>query len=393
MADFSKIALSGLKAANQQLAATSNNLANSETYGFKSQSVQFKALFAGSGLSASGIGTALDSTNTNFSNGSLLTTGDSLHHAIVGDGFFVVKDSDGGSKLSRVGLFEFNQDGVLVDNNGNYAQGYGTNGALSNIVLDETPLAPITSSLGSIIANLGLDDGTGSLTSNLTMYDALGTEIDLEIVFDNKVTNVSTGEASWDLTANVNGESISLGQIQFDSNGQIQANTAPFVDGVLNIDFDTNLLTPLNGISDVDIDMSLITGYSSDTVIRDQTMDGSALAEFDKYQVEDGGSIVTYYTDGRSVEIGKLALASVDNVDGLLMSGGYYTTSQKAGDINYGISGQSGFGTLTSGAVEGSNVDTTDELVNMISAQRFFQANSKVIGTSKELNSSLMQNT
>lgn len=394
MSDFSKIALSGLRAANSQLAVTSNNLANSETFGYKSQSVQFKALFASNGMNAMGIGTALDATKTNFTNGSMIPTGDPLHHAIVGVGFFMVKDSDGGTKFTRVGLFEFNPDGILVDNSGNHVQGYlakDSTGTTTDIILDKSPLAPQVSTTGELDANLGTDDGTGSLTSTYSVYDALGKEHRMQVKFEDKVANPATGEASWDMTVTINGETVSLGQVQFDTNGRIKKDAAPFTNGVLNIDL-SGLAQPINGVANVSINMSKLTGYEGDTSIRNQDMDGAPVAEFEKYQIEANGNIVSYYKDGRSKPVGQIALAAVDNPDGMLVDGSYFSLTTNSGKMRVGVAGQAGFGSVTPGVIEGSNVNTTDELVNMISSQRFFQANAKVIGASKELNNALMQN-
>lgn len=393
MSDFSKIALSGLRAANTRLAVTSNNLANSETFGYKSQSAEFKALFAKGGMSAMGIGTAVDKTTTNFMNGSMIPTGDPLHHAIVGDGFFMVKDSAGGTKLTRVGLFEFSPDGELVDNNGNKVQGYraGDNtGTTSDIILDKSPLAPEVSTEGKLDINLGTSDGSSSLTSTFTVFDALGKEHNLQVKFDNKVANPN-GEAEWDMTAEINGENINLGQVKFDANGRIKKNEAPFVNGELKIDLST-LTKPLNGVPEIKIDMSDVTGFEGDTSIRNQEIDGAPVAEFEKYQIEKNGNIVSYYKDGRSKPVGQIALAAVDNPDGMQIDGSYFSMTTNSGKMRVGVAGQAGFGSVTPGVIEGSNVDTTDELVSLISSQRFFQANAKVIGASKELNSALMQN-
>ena len=395
MSDFSKIALSGLRAANTRLAVTSNNLANAETFGYKSQSVQFKALFASGGMSAMGIGTATEATTTNFMNGSMLPTGDPLHHAIVGDGFFMVKDSDGGTKLTRVGLFEFSPEGVLVDNYGNKVQGYqagDSSGSTTDIILDKSPLDPEVSTKGELDINLGTDDGSTSLSSSFSVYDALGKEHMLQVKFDNKVPNPTTGEASWDMTAEINGETINLGKVNFDANGRIKQNEAPFVNGKLKIDLDGNLTNKINGVPNIELDMSKVTGFEGDTTIRNQELDGAPSAGFEKYQIEANGNIVSYYKDGRSRPVGQIALAAVDNPDGMQIDGSYFSLTTNSGKMRVGVAGQAGFGNVTPGVIEGSNVNTTDELVSLISSQRFFQANAKVIGASKELNSSLMQN-
>jgi flagellar hook protein FlgE len=138
--------------------------------------------------------------------------------------------------------------------------------------------------------------------------------------------------------------------------------------------------------------MSTVTGFEGDTTIRNQELDGAPSAGFEKYQIEANGNIVSYYKDGRSRPVGQIALAAVDNPDGMQIDGSYFSLTTNSGKMRVGVAGQAGFGNVTPGVIEGSNVNTTDELVSLISSQRFFQANAKVIGASKELNSSLMQN-
>lgn len=391
MSDLTKIASAGLRAANSQLANTANNLSNSETFGFKSQSIQFSALWAGAGSDAIGMGVTQQATITNFSNGALIPSGNPLHHALIGDDFFMVKDSSGNTKYSRVGLFDFNPDGLLVDHYGNAVQGVnGTTGLTQNIELDKSPLPPVVTTSGEIAANLGTDDGTGSLSATLTVFDSLGAEHSLQFTFDNKTVDTDTGEATWDLKAEINGETIDLGAIAIDANGYIDPDASPLAGGKLDLDL-SKLTTPIIGVPSIEVDMSAITGFDGNTTIRTQSSDGSAVAEFDKYQVEDNGEIMVYYKNGASKSIGQIAMASFENVNGMVLDGNYYSTTVEAGSRTIGASGQAGFGTMNSGAIEGSNVNATDELVNMITSQRFFQQNAKVIAAAKELDSALMQ--
>ncbi|ELP6119116.1 TPA: flagellar hook-basal body complex protein [Vibrio vulnificus] len=396
MSDFGKTAMSGLNAANAHLQTTANNLANASTFGYKRQSAQFSAMFT-SGNNAMGIGVKTDDITTDFTTGTMNTTGDELHHAIVGDGFFIVKSPDGGQKLTRVGLFEFAPDNYLVDANGNRVQGYledGSAGVTTDIYLDKSPLQPITSKEGILDINLGSDPtGTTSLTSSMSVYDSIGKEHDLQIKFSNKTTDPATGEAKWEIDATVDGKPLTLtpNTIHFDASGQIKPNEGALAGGKLDLDLST--LTPkVFGVPSLSVDLSQSTGYESDTSIRSQRLDGNPVSEFEKYQIEDDGKIVAYYKDGRANPIGQLALASVDNMDGLIPeNGSYFSVTTDAGELRYGRSGMAGFGSVTPGVIEGSNVNTSAELVNLIEGQRNFQAASKVIGTSKELNQALNQ--
>lgn len=393
--DSSKIALSGISAANQMLSNTSNNLANSETTGYKGSSVTFSELVVNNGSQGEGIGVSGGKTTINFSSGTMSTSSDPLDHAISGDGFFIVEDDNGSQLLTRGGDFSFDADGVLVDSTGNAVQGYLEGSSeLTDIVLISTALPPEVTSSGELTANFGSTAGD-SVTSILSVFDSLGAESDLAITIDSRNLNPATNEATWTVSATINGNPVTLGapsEITFNSSGQLVLGSG-LVDASGKIAIDLSGLTPsLPGVTTVSLDISKSTGYEGDSNLETSKSDGRTYAEFTDYAVEEGGTIVFNYRGGETKEFAQIAMAVVENLNGLVVeNNGYYTLTQAAGDITYGVSGDAGFGTMYSGYLEGSNVDNTAELVSLISAQKFYQSNSKVLGVVDENNKALMQ--
>ncbi|WP_210498412.1 flagellar hook protein FlgE [Vibrio crassostreae] len=393
--DSTQIALSGINSANQTLSNTSNNIANSETTAYKSTDVNFTQMVVSNGSQGTGIGVSGGAVSTSFGNGGMVSTGDPLDHAISGEGFFIVEGPNGEELYTRDGHFNFDKDGYLVDSNGNQVQGYpsGTS-ELAPIHLDETPLPPEVTTEATIEANFGTES-TGEVVASVPIYDSLGGEHAMQVKFDNKVVDPVTNEATWTVSATVNGQAVTMpapAEISFDSTGQLIAPSGMVdADGKLQIDLST--LTPaLPGVTTVDVDMAGSTGYEGDNTVKSQTSNGRTYSELDGYKVEANGTIVFSYQGGETKEVAQIGMANVENLNGLTTeNNGYYTTTQEAGEVTYGTSGDSGFGIMYSGYVEGSNVDMTSELVDLITAQSFYQSNAKVLGVVDENNQALMQ--
>lgn len=391
--DATKIALSGINAANKNLGNTSNNIANSSTVGYKETDMIFNQMVVSTGAQGQGIGVGGGMVTTSFSGGSMQPTNDPLHHAISGEGFFVVNDSNGNEMLTKNGAFYFDEEGNLVDQMGNEVQGYPSGSdTLETIQLDSTPLPPVVTTEAEMAANFG-SDGDEIVTS-IPVYDSLGNKSDMVITYDNKVVDPVTGEATWTVSAEVEGQAVALpapAEIKFDANGElVTGHGLVDADGVISVDLST--LTPaLIGVTTVDMDISGSTGYAGDNAVKNSSSNGRTYSELDNYKVEANGTIVFSYEGGETKEVAQIAIATVDNQHALTVeNNGYYTTTQSSGQVHYGLSGQSGFGTMHSGYLEGSNVDMTEQLVNLIEHQQDYQANSKVLGVVGENNQALM---
>ncbi len=391
--DPTKIALSGINAANQKLANTSNNIANSETVGFKETDMLFHQMVISNGSQGSGIGVSGGAVQTTFTGGSMVPTGDPLHHAISGDGYFVVHDSNGNQLLTKNGAFLFDENGNLVDGNGNEVQGYPSGSdTLETIQLDSTPLPPVITDEASMTANFGTDGDP--IVTSIPVYDSIGEKSSMVVTYDNKVVDPTTGEATWTVTAEVDGVPVTLpapAEVKFDANGELVTGYG-LVDANGKIEFDLSTLTPpLAGVSKIEMDISKSTGYAGDNEVNETISNGRTYSKLDNYKVEANGTIVFSYEGGETKEVAQIAIATVENQHGLTVeNNGYYTTTQTSGQVKFGLSGDSGFGTMHSGYLEGSNVDMTEQLVDLISSQQYYQANSKVLGVVDENNQALM---
>ncbi|MDK9793908.1 flagellar hook protein FlgE [Vibrio sp. D431a] len=395
--DYTKIALSGINGANRAIGNTSNNIANSETIGFKQTSMQFSQMVVKNGANGTGVGVGSGAVSTNHNGGSMVPTGNALHQAISGEGYFVVENENGEQSLTRNGAFEFDKDGYLVDGYGNHVQGFGSGStALQDIKIDETSLPPVITDSGSLEINFGNDmtDPTDEIVTSVKVFDSLGDSQNLNIKFKNYSIDPVTSEATWEIEASVDGKAVALtpNTVHFNDKGELIKGKGA-IDGDGKFELNLGTLTPaLPGVGKVEMDISKSTGYAGNTTIKSQNSNGRTYAEYDGYQVEADGSIVFSYAGGETKEVATIAMANVKNPDGLVMgNNGYYSVGIAAGDVFYGKSGDTGFGNMYSGYLEGSNVDMTAELVNLISLQKMFQSNSKVLGVAKETNNALMQ--
>jgi flagellar hook protein FlgE len=389
-------ALSGLTAASSDLDVTANNIANSNTVGFKSARAQFADVYAAGAVnlnnSVIGQGVRLSSTAQQFTQGNISTSSSNLDLAISGDGFYTLKDANG-YVYSRNGQFGEDKSGNVISSTGQALQVYpplingGFNtGTLTNLNLQTAQSAPQASSTGTVILNLPANttpptvapfDATNSLTYNQStstqVYDSLGNAYPATMYFSQQAAPPNT----WTVNMTVNGASAGPAQtLTFGSNG---AETLP-VGGTLNF----NGFAPANGA----LPMSLAFNFGATTQFGGQfgvssiTQNGFATGQLSTVSIDPTGVVSAVYTNGRSTQLGQLALANFPNTQGLKQLGDTnWSETFSSGTVVQGFAGSAGFGSIQSGALEASNVDLTTQLVDMITAQRAFQANAQVITT------------
>ncbi|GAA0758972.1 flagellar hook-basal body complex protein [Ideonella azotifigens] len=390
-----EIALSGINAVNTQLDSISNNIANSGTYGFKSSRANFSAMVAGSSPTGAEIGSLTQSIGTG---GSTLSTGRSLDAAIQGRGFFALRDSTGLMSYSRVGNFVVDKTGMLVDASGRKVQGYAVTpgstalGAMGDISVPSGQIAAKASSKLSYVANMSKDwttptltpfDKTDAQTFNSSMvsvvYDSLGTQHTMTQYF------VKSGSNAVDVHYTMDGNDLgTTNTLSFSTNGVL---TAPA--GAVTL----ALGTP-DGASalSIDVDYTGTTLYAGEATNSVNAADGYASGTLTGTTISDDGSVLAQYSNGQKQTIAKLALATFPSEDGLTpTSDTSWTASQASGQALYYAPGTGMAGSLTVGALEQSNVDMTGELVNLMSAQRNYQANTKVISAESEMMQALFQ--
>jgi len=400
MSSFS-IPLSGLTASSNALNIISNNLANMNTVGFKSQAANFEDLFYqnigtdGAGdLIQIGAGSSVGSTTTNFSNGSLQNTGVNTDVAITGNGFFVVQPASGGVQYTRAGDFTLNSSGQLVTATGELVLGYP---AVNGVVTPGATLSPLQLGQGQVsppAATTTMDQQTNldatatpgtTYSTTLAVYDSLGESHVLTFNY----TMASPGNWTYQITlpaADTGGTGaptvIANGNLTFGTNGDLTApagsipgiNIAGLADGAANMSITWNL-TDANG-------NSLLTQVAGASGTSTTNQNGFPSGTLQNFTIGSDGTIDGQFSNGQTQAMGQLALADFANNQGLQLVGqNSYEATLTSGAAVVGTPMSGGRGSLTGGALELSNVDISTEFTNLIVVQRAFEANARVITT------------
>ncbi|MFL6675102.1 MAG: flagellar hook protein FlgE [Massilia sp.] len=389
------IALSGIKAINGQLEVTSNNIANSGTYGFKSSRANFSSLYAGEHANGVEVGSMTQSIGIN---GSVQTTGRSLDAAIQGRGFFVSKDQSGVMSYSRVGIFNVNKDGFVVDSVGRQVQGYGPTkggalGTLGNLQIPTGQIPAQVSTRIGMVANLSADwtapavafSPTDSTSYNMAkqsvLFDSLGSQHTVSQYF------VKTGANTVDVYFGFDGNppvATDRTTLNFDNAGVLSAASA------------TKALSfaPTNGaaVLPFTIDYRGTTQFAGESTTTTNSTDGFAAGAFVGVELGPDGSVIAKYSNEQQQVIGTVGIATFPDEGALTsISDTSWSANTESGNALYGTPGSGLNGKLSTGTLEGSNVDVTSELVGLMTSQRNYQANSKVISTENAMMQALMQ--
>lgn len=393
MSNLSKIGVSGMNAARARLEEISNNLANSATTGFKAGSKSFASMYVNNGAGSQGVGVKTNQTTYNMNAGTISNSEGRAHMAIGGEGFFVVQNESGEEFFTRAGDFEFDKEGVLRTADGLTVMGSTPGSAdLEPITLGTSAMPPAISEQMDINVNLGGNAGMDSITTSLRVTDSLGERHDIYMTYDNHSFDATTGETTWDLTVELNGETMGPYSAVFDSNGSM-IDGGNFTDGVFNLDFTTQMADPANaplGVSSINIDMSGSTAYSGEMFFRETEIDGNTRGEMIDFEFSEKGELMTIFSNGEREIVSSVAMASFANINGLKpVSGNKFEQTMTSGEAEYGTSGIGGLGDINVGFLESSNVDTAKQLVDMIDAQQMYQSNSKSVSTNRELNQTL----
>ncbi len=383
--------ISGLKANTSAMAVIGDNIANVDTTGFKTSRVSFANIFSAS-LGQSDIqigrGVTMNAVSPSWDVGSLENTTVATDLAINGQGLFVVRDpSDNGQYYSRAGKFEFDRNRNLVNQDGLVAQGYpisitGAIGGLADLTLPAATNAPNATTTMSM--NLNLDAGAAdgdTYTTSMTTYNSVGSQVDLEFAFTYDLANT---EWDWAVTPSI-GASATTGSVSFNNSGVL---TSPVAEPTLSV-------TGMTGADDLAITWDMltgaasngtITGYDAESAKTSQTQDGYASGALQGVSIDEDGIFTGVYSNGTLLPFARIALADFANLNGLAKQGSnLFNSSLESGQAVIGTPGTAGMGSIASSTLEMSNVDLATEFVEMITTQRAFQANSKVITTSDEI--------
>jgi flagellar hook protein FlgE len=391
------IALSGIHAINDQLESVSNNIANASTYGFKSSRANFSSVYAGT--SANGVEIGSHTQNISQS-GATQTTGRSLDAAIDGRGFFVSRDPQGGMTYTRVGIFSTDTKGYLIDSNGKMVQGYGPakGGALGPMGDILVPTGQIDASPTTSIAfvgNLSADwtvpatafDSTKSSSYNMVkqsvVYDAIGTQHTMSQYFVKKDATTVDVYYAMDGASVTPATAPATNSLVFDTTGQLTGGTSM----ALNIP-----ASAAAAAVNFTVDYTGTTKFAGEATTTTNRSDGYASGAFVGVELASDGSLVAKYSNDKSQVVGTVAIATFANEGALqAISNTSWTANANSGNAMYNLPGVGLSGKLTTGALEGSNVDVTSELVGLMTSQRNYQANSKVLTTENQMMQSLMQ--
>ena len=402
--------LSGLSAATKNLDVIGNNVANVSTIGFKQSTAHFADVYATAGGlvgdKTAGIGTRVSAVAQSFSQGSLTATSNPLDFAINGSGFFRLSNN-GTVEYSRNGQFQLDKSGYIVNDNGDRLTGYpaGPNGILptaspTDLQISQADVDPNATT--KVSATVGLDsraaaitttfDPTDSTTYNFatstSVYDSLGNSHALATYYVPKGQDAN-GDNQWAVYATNDGVAVGtgpVGTIKFGTDGLVDTanTTTPFS---VSTAVGGGAVSPLA----FTLDYAGSTQFGTASGVNQLTQDGFTSGRLSSYSVSDDGIILGRYSNGQTKALAQVALANFTSPEGLASLGNNtWAESSKSGPPLVGAPGTASLGALQSGTVEESNVDLTAELVNMITAQRNYQANAQTIKTEDALMQTLV---
>lgn len=401
--------LSGLNAASSDLGVTSNNIANVGSIGFKESRTEFSDVFSAAGGNGIGSGAQLSSVSQMFNQGNIEATNNSLDLAISGRGFFVASNTATGEDrvYTRAGGFQVNQDGYVVNSAGQFIQVFPVNadGTVSSsnlsaagpLLIPEEFGAPAATTAVTLSANFPasspvlpaagfdpLNATTYNQSTSATVYDSLGNSH----VMSNYFFKTSAATNSWESRSYLDGVALTATTaetLQFDASGALTAplgGAVSFAPVVL-----TNGADPLT----LNSNYSGSSQFSSPFAVFSLSQDGNTTGSLTGMNISAEGLVQANFSNGKSRPLGKIALADFRNPQGLQSVGNSaWVETIDSGVVMAGEANNGRLGAIKGGAVETSNVDLTQQLVKLITAQRNFQANAKAIETSSSLTQTIM---
>jgi len=410
--------LSGLQAMQNDMSVISHNLANVATGGFKKSRTDFADVIA-SNVSTSptkmvGSGVVVKANRQQFSEGTLSSTANSLDLAVSGEGFFAVKTAatDGNIVYTRNGGFQVDKNRYVVDAQGSQLQVYPVDSSgnvtatgldgLIGLQLPETSGTPIATSAVDLKLNLSstakLPGGTfdRSLASTYnnstatTVFDQSGNAMTMTSYYVRRTANAgSPATSSWDVYSFIGSQQLTTNggaddhtTLNFNAQGALTSGASASYDP----------FTPIGSVQTqtLALDLAGSTQFATPFSVDERSQDGRSIGQLAGVSVGETGVITASFSNGDTIPLGKVALANFTTPAGLRQLGSsYWEATGVSGNAKVGSAGENGFGKLMSGTLEGSNVDITEELVNLIAAQRNFQANAKALDTAAQISQSI----
>lgn len=410
--------LSGLNASSKNLEVIGNNIANANTVGAKSSRAEFSDLYAsalnGASGNAAGIGVSVSSIAQQFDQGNVTVTENPLDIAINGRGFFQLESNSGETVYSRNGQFKLDRDGYVVNGQGLKLLAQSWDQTSDSGVGDAVPIqlqsglgAPVKTGTGStatlqgVQMSLNLDarkdvpsvamdfsrPDSYNFSTSQKLYDGQGAGLTMNYYFRKSATD------SWDVYASIDGSDWrgtagagtapnQLNSLSFNSDGTMTTSPATVSQNIIDPRDGTSTL-----FSGLPINFTGTSQYAAGFSVSSLKQDGYTSGELTGIGFDDTGVIKATYSNGRSTNLSQLQLADFANLQGLQSLGGnlWQQTFASGDPVRLGSPGSGVLGSTTSGALEDSNVDLTGELVNMITAQRLYQANAQTIKTEDQM--------
>jgi flagellar hook protein FlgE len=392
--------LSGLAANSGMLGVIGNNLANLNTIGFKGSSSSFQDLFNASlgsnGTSGNGdpmqigLGTQLGAISQNFGQGSFQSTGNVTDMAVSGQGLFLLRRSDGSQVYSRAGNFIIDRNGFLTNSNGDQVLGWNrvnnvltTNGTVVPIQINSGTVSPPTATTTiSTTTNLNANAATGDVFSTpVQVYDSLGASHTVLVTYTK-----TAAAGTWNITYSSDAGTTVTGPAQaiFDNMGNLTTpatnqniTVTGWPNGAANSTIAWNIW---NGAT------ASLTGFASPSATTSTTQNGAGAGTISSLIVDQDGIITGNFTNGQTIQLAEVALATFPNMNGLSKEGNNsWSQTLSSGAPNIGAANEGGRGKILGGQLELSNVDTATEFTQLIVAQRGYQANSRIVTTADTL--------
>lgn len=392
--------LSGLNAAARNLDVIGNNVANANTVGAKASRAEFADVYAtslyGAGSNGfNGIGVTVADVTQQFTQGDITTTSSALDMAINGRGFFRIS-SGGELTYTRNGQFKLDKDGYIVNAQGGRLTGFPTDatggvnmGMPVELRLQTGDVAPRATDAGTIGANLdagatapavpfSLSDASSyNSATSLTVYDSQGAAHTVAVYFRKVSDN------AWDVYAAADGAQVGAGalaSLSFGADGRLAAASPT------SVTVDVPLPAAVGGNLSVPISLGGLTQFGSAFSVSELSQTGYAAGRLTGFSIGSDGTVLSRYTNGQTLAQGRVVLVNFTNPQGLQSLGGnQWAETAESGVPMSGSPGAGSLGMIQSGALEQSNVDLTAELVNMITAQRLYQANAQTIRTQDQI--------
>jgi flagellar hook protein FlgE len=409
MSAFS-LPLSGLATTSELLNVIANNLANLNTDGYKDETLNFSDVFNQmQGVSGNGdpiqvgSGVQVAGESSDFTNGTVTSTGIASNMALQGNGFFVVESANGQENFTRDGDFTVNAEGQLCNSAGQLVMGYpavngqvSTSSALAPISVNNAANIPaVATSSFSMDTNLDASAGQGTTFSTpLTVYDSLGTSHTLTVTYTNTAANTWTYNISIpgaDVGSTSASQTVASGTMTFNASGDLVTPTSPIsgisitglADGASNMNLSWNLTS--NG-------SSTITQQDATSATSASTQNGYGVGTLTGYSVLADGTVQGQFSNNQTMSLGQVAVASFANVQGLQQTGNNnYQATFASGNALIGEAGAGGNGSIVGGSVEQSNVNLSTEFADMIVAQQGYEANAKALTTMDQISQATIQ--